>query len=68
MKERMSMRRQRAATAISAREISKKLLVRAMKGLPYWDFWSSISSWPREILRALTERMAKVMTTPINRT
>jgi hypothetical protein len=42
MKERMSMRRQRAATAIRAREISKKLLVRAMKGLPYWDFWSSI--------------------------
>ena len=36
------MRRQRAATEIRAREISKKLLVRAMKGLPYWDFWSSI--------------------------
>jgi hypothetical protein len=68
IKDRMSMSRHSAATHTRAKQISKKLLVRAIKGLPYYDFWSYVSSWLRGILRALDERTANVMTTPSRRT
>jgi hypothetical protein len=66
MKDRMSIMRHKAATHTKARDISKRLRLKAMNGLPYCDFVSSSDNWLPESLKALWESTAKAITTPIS--